>query len=33
MSSSMLYDEVVIAGFSRKGHAVGDIPGACVFFE
>ena len=23
-------DEVLIAGFGRKGHAVGDIPGVCV---
>ena len=22
-----VYDEVLIAGFGRKGHAVGDIPG------
>lgn len=30
-------DEVLVAGFGRKGHAVGDIPGkihlvACIFF-
>ena len=25
--SYMLQDEVLIAGFGRKGHAVGDIPG------
>ena len=23
-------DEVLVAGFGRKGHAVGDIPGVCV---
>ena len=23
----MLQDEVLIAGFGRRGHAVGDIPG------
>jgi len=23
----LLQDEVLIAGFGRKGHAVGDIPG------
>lgn len=23
-------DEVLIAGFGRKGHAVGDIPGECM---
>ncbi|KAJ7345547.1 hypothetical protein JRQ81_001497, partial [Phrynocephalus forsythii] len=22
-------DEVLVAGFSRKDHAVGDIPGVC----
>ena len=22
-------DEVLVAGFGRKGHAVGDIPGVC----
>lgn len=22
-------DEVLVAGFGRKGHAVGDIPGKC----
>jgi small subunit ribosomal protein S23e len=22
-------NEVLVAGFGRKGHAVGDIPGAC----
>lgn len=26
-SSSDLQDEVLIAGFGRRGHAVGDIPG------
>lgn len=25
--SCLLQDEVLIAGFGRKGHAVGDIPG------
>ena len=25
--SWLLQDEVLIAGFGRKGHAVGDIPG------
>lgn len=24
---SLVQDEVLIAGFGRKGHAVGDIPG------
>lgn len=24
-------DEVLVAGFGRKGHAVGDIPGTCTF--
>ncbi|ERE70710.1 40S ribosomal protein S23-like protein [Cricetulus griseus] len=23
-------DEVLVAGFGRKGHAVGDIPGVCL---
>ena len=27
LASFPLQDEVLIAGFGRKGHAVGDIPG------
>lgn len=26
-------DEVLVAGFGRKGHAVGDIPGKDSFFS
>ena len=26
-------DEVLVAGFGRKGHAVGDIPGKNIFLD